>query len=297
MIAPDTTNEELELAIYVCKRTGLDPFARQIYFVKRSSGGKKQMTSQTSIDGFRLMADRTGHAAGQDDYLFDEGLTLYQHLESKRGNPKVATVTVYKIIGGVRCPYTATASWTQYFPGESQGFMWRKMPHLMLGKCAEALALRKAFPAELSGIYTSDEMSQADKVVGERVSFEDQMAAEKERIARKENGVINTESIPVDTSTLPERENQAPTPPAPPKVSASSPDSPATKAQTGYVLKLLDGLNPEQADKFVERITGAPLNKTTKAQASEFIAYLIAPGNAAEIKQAKADLLKEADNG
>jgi hypothetical protein len=71
-------------------------------------------------------------------------------------------VTVYKIIGNVRCPFTASARWDQYYPGDEQGFMWRKMPHLMLGKCAEALALRKAFPAELSGLYIKEEMDQAD---------------------------------------------------------------------------------------------------------------------------------------
>ena len=70
-------------------------------------------------------------------------------------------MTVYKIVGGQRCGFTATARWDQYFPGEKQGFMWKKMPHLMLGKCAEALAIRKAFPAELSGLYTQEEMQQA----------------------------------------------------------------------------------------------------------------------------------------
>jgi hypothetical protein len=108
------------------------------------------MTVQVGIDGFRLVADRTGAYAGNDDPVYDD--------ESK---PQKATVAVYKIVGGMRCPFTATARWSQYYPGDKQGFMWNKMPHLMLGKCAEALALRKAFPAELSGLYTDDEMAQA----------------------------------------------------------------------------------------------------------------------------------------
>lgn len=145
-IARDATNDELALFLYQAKKTGLDPLARQIHFVKR--GGK--VAIQTAIDGYRLVADRTGKYAGNDDPVFDD--------EEK---PRKASVTVYKIVDGVRCAFTATARWDQYFPGEKQGFMWNKMPHLMLGKCAEALALRKAFPAELSGIYTNEEMEQA----------------------------------------------------------------------------------------------------------------------------------------
>jgi hypothetical protein len=83
-------------------------------------------------------------------------------MASERGNPTTATATVYKSVDGMRTAFTATAAWNEYFPGEAQGFMWKKMPYLMIGKCAEALALRKAFPAELSGVYTNEEMMQAD---------------------------------------------------------------------------------------------------------------------------------------
>lgn len=125
---------------------------------------------QTGIDGYRLIADRTGKYAGSDDPIFDEGLTQYQFLQTGRKNPSTATVSVYKIVGGVLAKFTATAEWSAYYPGASQGYMWSKMGLLMIGKVSEALALRKAFPAELSGIYTSEEMMQAgdgdnDKVV------------------------------------------------------------------------------------------------------------------------------------
>ncbi len=146
MIAKDATNDELELFLHQCRRTGLDPMSKQIYFQKRA--GKPVII--TGIDGYRLIADRTGKYAGNDDPIFDD------EKEIRR-----ATVTVYKVVAGIRCPFTATARWDQYYPGERSGEMWRKMPHLMLGKCAEALALRKAFPAELSGVYTHEEMEQA----------------------------------------------------------------------------------------------------------------------------------------
>lgn len=155
-VAHGTTDDELALFLYQSRKTGLDPLAGQIHCVKRRSGEEQKMSIQTAIDGYRLIADRTGKYAGNDDPVFDDETT-----------PTKATVTVYKIVDGQRCPFTATARWSQYFPGEKQGFMWKKMPHLMLGKCAEALALRKAFPAELSGVYTNEEMEQAHSTTTE----------------------------------------------------------------------------------------------------------------------------------
>ncbi len=148
-ICNGASNDELALFLNQCRRTGLDPFARQIYLVKR----KGKMVVQTGIDGYRLIADRTGLYAGNDDPVFDD--------ENASGIPSKASVTVWKMVSGVRCPFTATARWSQYCPDAGQDFMWKKMPHVMLGKCAESLALRKAFPQELSGLYTSDEMEQA----------------------------------------------------------------------------------------------------------------------------------------
>lgn len=139
-------DQQLNVFLEAAKRYNLNPIANQIYPQVRQ--GKLNIT--TGIDGYRLVADRTGKYAGNDDPVYDN-----------EESPKVATVTVYKIVSGNRCAFTASARWDQYFPGEKQGFMWKKMPHLMLGKCAEALALRKAFPAELSGIYTAEEMEQA----------------------------------------------------------------------------------------------------------------------------------------
>lgn len=165
-VAASATPDELKLFLYQCSRTGLDPLARQIYFQKRFNKrrNRSEMTIITGIDGYRLVADRTGQYAGNDDPIFDD-----------ESQPRKATVTVYKVIGTMRCPFTASARWDQYYPGEEAGFMWRKMPHLMLGKCAEALALRKAFPAELSGIYIKEEMDQADR---EDVAQENQDAAQ-----------------------------------------------------------------------------------------------------------------------
>lgn len=160
-VAKDATDAELLLFLYQATKAGLDPLAKQIYFRKHRNrkSGEETVTILTGIDGYRLIADRTGSYAGNDDPVFDD-----------EQRPGKATVTVYKIVGGVRCAYTASARWEQYYPGDAQGFMWNKMPHLMLGKCAEALALRKAFPAELAGMHVKEEMDQVVKeavIVGE----------------------------------------------------------------------------------------------------------------------------------
>lgn len=152
--AVGATDDELKLFLYQCQKAHLDPLAKQIYFQKRRNNktGKDNMTIITGIDGYRLVADRTGYYAGSDDPIFDN-----------EAEPNKATVTVYKMVGGVRCAFTATARWSEYYPGEALGFMWKKMPCTMLGKCAEALALRKAFPQELSGMYVKEEMDQAGR--------------------------------------------------------------------------------------------------------------------------------------
>src|ERR1035438_9403233 len=100
--------------------------------------GEYRYTPITSIDFMRSQAADSGDYAGNDDATF-EGMTEDGKF------PAMATVTVWRITQGTRCPYTASARWKQYYPGEKMGFMWRKMPEVMLGKCAEALALRKAF--------------------------------------------------------------------------------------------------------------------------------------------------------
>lgn len=147
-VAKGATDDELKLFLYTAKRTGLDPLTKQIHFVKR--GGS--MTIQTGIDGYRAIAERTGQLAGIEDAKYELGDTEL---------PIKATVTIYRVVKGLRVPFEASARWNEYVP-KGGSFMWQKMPFLMLGKVAEALALRKAFPMNLSGLYTNEEMQQAE---------------------------------------------------------------------------------------------------------------------------------------
>lgn len=152
-VAVGTTKDELLMFLYHAKKTGLDPLARQIYIIVRGKGENRKATIQASIDGLRLVAERSGNYAGQDAPDF----------EILDGEMK-CTVRVYKFdSNGVRyCHSTGVAYKSEYMPPSPNDFMWKTKPHIMLAKVAEALALRKAFPQDLSGIYSEEEMGGTD---------------------------------------------------------------------------------------------------------------------------------------
>lgn len=151
---------EFLLFVEVARTVNLDPLKRQIYLIPRPSkdangNWTKTWTIQTGIDGYRAIADRTKVYAGSDEAIFKESGQMIGDIP----RPDAATVTVWKFVQSQRCPFTATARWAEYYQDKSP--MWKRMPYNQLSKCAEALALRKAFPEQLSGVYTTDEMEQA----------------------------------------------------------------------------------------------------------------------------------------
>lgn len=172
-VAKGASDDELKLFIQVCKGASLNPFLKQVFLVPRwdSVAGREVRAIQVSIDGFRAIAESSGAYAGNDDPIYDGESDI--EVPAKAGPakklvvPNKATVTVYKMINGQRFGFTATARWTEYYPGPKMGFQWHIRPFLMLGKCAEALALRKAFPKLLSGMYASEEMDKGQGEVNE----------------------------------------------------------------------------------------------------------------------------------
>jgi len=157
-ICKGCSEADFKLFLMICQRTRLDPFAKQIYAVPRWDAklGRNSMTVQSSIDGLRLVAERTGkYAPGR--------ATVYEYEE---GKIRSATAFVKKQTSdGSWHEVSYTAFFDEYCQVTKDGTptaFWKKMGHVMIAKVAEAACLRRAFPMELSGLYTKDEMEQSE---------------------------------------------------------------------------------------------------------------------------------------
>lgn len=197
-VCKDGTDDELRLFLTVASKTGLDPFARQIHAVHRDG----VMQIQTGIDGYRLIAERTSEMDGQEgpEWCDDEG--NWSDVWTEDVAPTAARVKVYR--KGHSHPYTGIAHLNGYIQRrKSDGApvkRWRDDPAGMLAKCAEALALRKAFPQELSGVYADVELDQADNPPG----------APRATMPRRKSQAAQSPPPPADEPPHPAEAPQAP---------------------------------------------------------------------------------------
>ncbi|MFE9432399.1 phage recombination protein Bet [Streptomyces sp. NPDC006640] len=166
-IDDDVTKAELSGFLHLCQRTRLDPFSRQIYLIGRKDkrAGRKVFTPQTGIDGYRVVAHRviaeTSETFGYEDTLWCDSDGNWRDVWLPDEAPAAAKVTVLR--NGQR--FSAVALYREYVQTDYNGNpsrMWKNMGANQIAKCAEALALRKAFPHDLAGVYTAEEMDQAD---------------------------------------------------------------------------------------------------------------------------------------
>ena len=196
-VCKGATNEEFKLFLYFGERTGLNPLLKQYHAVKRwnSKLGREEMTIQTGIDGFRVVAERSEKYAGQLGPFWCGTDGQWTDVWIKSEHPAACKVGVLR--SDFKEPLWAVARFESYKQTNKDGKIsqfWGKMPELMIAKVAEALALRKAFPQDLSGIYTDDEMAQADNTTPKDLTPSKSIEPEKE-IVKKINEVdskINT---------------------------------------------------------------------------------------------------------
>lgn len=163
----NATPGDLAVFFHVVKRTGLDPFAKQIYMIGRWSPNGTKYTIQTGIDGFRLIGRRAANASGESiavgapEWAREDGQWMPVWSPSW-GQPIAARVTIHRNGN----PFTAIALFDEYKQTKRDGAltqMWAQRPAGQIAKCAEALAWRMAFPQDLGGIYADEEMHQADR--------------------------------------------------------------------------------------------------------------------------------------
>lgn len=189
-VSNDVTQADLAIFLTQSKRTGLDPFSRQIYMIgrkqKTANGYETKQTIQVGIDGLRAIAHRVAQQCHEvfsmSDTLWADKTGVWHDVWLSPEPPSAAKVSVKRGDG----VFSAVAIFKEYAPiynGKLSG-MWSSKPALMIAKCAEALALRKAFPSDMSGIYTDDEMSRAEDVSAPTV-VETSAQQQAETTARK----------------------------------------------------------------------------------------------------------------
>ncbi len=166
-IMPQASDDDLMLFVQVASHRGLDPFMKHIYAVSRRTQveGKwvDKWSYQVSIDGLRLIAQRSGRYRGQTPVEWCGPDGQWVDVWLKPEPPAAARVGVW--IEGNQQPLYAVALWSSFVQTNKDGEptkFWKDMGPHMLGKCAESQALRKAFPEEAGGLYTPEEMAQAN---------------------------------------------------------------------------------------------------------------------------------------
>lgn len=165
-IAKGANDAELAFFLRFCKSKALDPFSRQVHLVKRwdPEAGRETMAIQTGIDGYRVIAERTDNYEASEGPLWcaADGKWCDVWLDDKNP-PKAARFIVHR--KGRKLPIIATARFSAYAQKKKDQTltrMWATMGAEQLAKCAEALALRRAFPEDLASVHVDTEMEQAD---------------------------------------------------------------------------------------------------------------------------------------
>lgn len=197
VIPHDTPPAMLEVFAYACKQHNLSPFKKEIYLVKYNSQQGPQYHNIVGIDGFRVKASRTGQHGGIDDPRYNlQANGSYETAAQVKVSGKLpvsCTITVYRLISGQRCPFTATVIFDEYYPavaaahgGGKQVFSKAAtMPFNMIAKCAEAKALKMAFSDELAGLHIEEEAAAFEETTITAAEIKPAVAVDVDELKKK----------------------------------------------------------------------------------------------------------------
>lgn len=198
---PGASDESVDMVLAYCQAAQLDPMTKPVHIVpvwipEKKSGNQVVTPAgmrdvvMPGIELYRTKAHRTGEYAGQDEAEY--GATVDEVLSGVRVRyPEWCKVTVYRVANGERVPYSAKVYWLEAYATakrdtDAPNSMWKKRPFGQLEKCAEALALRKAFPEAVGAQPTAEEMEgkslgvdegRANVVEPQRAAIEQQRPA------------------------------------------------------------------------------------------------------------------------
>lgn len=195
VIAPDLSDNELKMFLATARRSGLDPFQKQISVFK----DRDRISIVTTIDGFRVIADRSGKYGGPqpNQWCGEDG--AWKEAWTSKDHPVAARASVLRT--DFREPCVAVAHMDEFFKKGFKGpSNWERMPRHMLAKVAEAHALRKAFPNDLSGIYTDDEIGAEVKAGNGPTKSNTAVAAEAVLRAAAKRASADVEGEVIDRS-------------------------------------------------------------------------------------------------
>lgn len=276
---PGAKPESIKLALGYCRAAGLDPIQKPVHLVpmrvKKVGGGRDDYewrdVVMPGIGLYRTQAARTGELAGIDEPEFGPDMPMPGRQASV---PEWCRVTVYRMIGGQRVAFTAREYWLEnYATGGRDSIapnaMWERRPRGQIAKCAEAQALRKAFP-ELGSQPTADEtiLDPADVIdvtppkadglkVARKAKPEPAQAVHQAAEKNADRNVVDVEA----------KEAAAPAPAPAPATAAAAPagDSPLIGAgEVAYLRNKAKSVGAD-LDAVLSDMGGLVLDKLTKA--------------------------------
>lgn len=165
---PGIEDKYIDLVLSYCKAHKIDPLLKPVHLVPMSVQDKKTgkynnvVTLMAGINLYRIKADMTGLYAGITEPIFGPMVeteingVIFKH-------PEWCKIAVKKIVNGIICEFWATEYWDENYATKSKSdstpnYMWQKRYRGQLAKCAEAQALRKAFPGIVPSAPTYEEM-------------------------------------------------------------------------------------------------------------------------------------------